>query len=137
MYLDLFLLFKESYSSSIKTAWVFFKKGVLRNFAKLTGKRLCQSIFFNKVAVIRPVTLLKKKRLWHWCFPVNFTKFLRTLFLQNTFGRLLLFLYEVNLGQYRQIRWLLVVLNERLINLQEGTRMQISKSPSIFVFIWK
>ena len=27
------------------------KKGVLRNFAKFTGKRLCQSLFFNKVAV--------------------------------------------------------------------------------------
>ena len=26
------------------------KKGVLRNFAKFTGKRLCQSLFFNKVA---------------------------------------------------------------------------------------
>ena len=26
------------------------KEGVLRNFAKLTGKRLCQSLFFNKVA---------------------------------------------------------------------------------------
>ena len=25
------------------------KKGVLRNFAKLTGKNLCQSLFFNKV----------------------------------------------------------------------------------------
>ena len=25
---------------------VFCKKGVLRNFAKLTGKRLCQSLFF-------------------------------------------------------------------------------------------
>ena len=29
---------------------VFFKKGVLRNFAKFTGKLLCQSLFFNKVA---------------------------------------------------------------------------------------
>ena len=29
---------------------VFYKKGVLRNFVKLTGKHLCQSIFFNKVA---------------------------------------------------------------------------------------
>ena len=27
-----------------------------------------------------------KKRLWHRCFPVNFAKFLRTSFLQNTFG---------------------------------------------------
>ena len=31
-----------------------------------------------------------KKRLWHRCFPVNFTKFLRTPFLKNTSGRLLL-----------------------------------------------
>ena len=30
---------------------VFFKKGALRNFAKFTGKHLCQSLFFNKVAV--------------------------------------------------------------------------------------
>ena len=26
------------------------KKGVLRNFARFTGKHLCQSLFFNKVA---------------------------------------------------------------------------------------
>ena len=26
------------------------KKGVLRNFSKFTGKHLCQSLFFNKVA---------------------------------------------------------------------------------------
>ena len=58
---------------------VFCKNGVLRNFAKFTGKHLCQSLFFNKVAGLRPTTLLKK-RLWHRCFPVNFTKFLRTPF---------------------------------------------------------
>ena len=59
---------------------VFCKKGVLKNFAKFTGKDLCQSVFFNKVAGFRPAILLKK-RLWHWCFPVNFTKFLEnTLF---------------------------------------------------------
>ena len=29
---------------------VFCKKGVLRNFTKFTGKHLCQSLFFNKVA---------------------------------------------------------------------------------------
>ena len=33
---------------------VFCKKGVLRNFAKFTGKRLCQSLFYNKVAGLRP-----------------------------------------------------------------------------------
>ena len=63
--------------------------GVLRNFAKFVGKHLCQSLFFNKVAGLRATTLLKK-RLWHRCFPVNFTKFLRTPFLQNTSGQLLL-----------------------------------------------
>ena len=30
------------------------KKGVLRNYAKFTGKHLCQSFFFNKVAGLRP-----------------------------------------------------------------------------------
>ena len=65
------------------------RKCVLRNFAKFTGKHQCQSLFFNKVAGLRPATLLKK-RLWHRCFPVNFAKFLRSPFLQNTSGRLLL-----------------------------------------------
>ena len=30
------------------------RKGVLRNFAKFTGKQLCQRLFFNKVAGLRP-----------------------------------------------------------------------------------
>ena len=38
---------------------------------------------------LRPATLLKK-RLRHRCFSVNFAKFLRTPFLQNTSGRVLL-----------------------------------------------
>ena len=61
-------------------------KGVLRKFTKFTGKHLCQSLFFNKVAGLKPATLLKK-RLWHRCFSVNFVKFLRTPFLENTSGR--------------------------------------------------
>ena len=32
---------------------VFCKKGVFRNFAKFTGKHLCQSLFFNQVAGLR------------------------------------------------------------------------------------
>ena len=65
------------------------RKGVLRNFAKFTGKHLRQSLFFNKVAGLGPATLLKR-RLWHRCFAVNFAKFLRTPFSQNASGRLLL-----------------------------------------------
>ena len=33
---------------------VFCKKDVLRNFAKFTGKHLCQSLFYIKVASLRP-----------------------------------------------------------------------------------
>ena len=40
---------------------VFCKKGVLRNFTKFVGKHLCQSLSFNKVAGLRPATLLKKR----------------------------------------------------------------------------
>ena len=57
------------------------KKGVLKNFTKFTGKHLCRA---------SGLQLYFKKRLWHRCFPANFVKFLRTLFLQNTSGRLLL-----------------------------------------------
>ena len=52
----------------------------------------CARAPFYKVAGLRPVTLLKKKLL-HRCFPVNFAKFLRTFFSQNTSGRLLLKMY--------------------------------------------
>ena len=32
---------------------VFYKKGVLKNFVKFTGKHLCQSLFFNKIAGLK------------------------------------------------------------------------------------
>ena len=54
------------------------KKGVLENFTKFTVKHLYQRFFFNKVAGLRPATLLKKSLAQ--CFPVNFPKFLRTPF---------------------------------------------------------
>ena len=46
------------------------KKGVLDNFAKCTGKHLCQSPFFNKVAGLS-------------LFLVNFWKLLRTVFTEH------------------------------------------------------
>ena len=53
-------------------------KGVLKNIAKLTGKRLCQRLFLIKLQALRR------------CFPVNFAIFLETPFLQNISGGLLL-----------------------------------------------
>ena len=61
---------------------VFVKKRCSKKFRKISGKHLCQSLFF------RPATLLNK-RLWYRRFPANFT-FLRTPVSQNTSGRLLL-----------------------------------------------
>ena len=55
-------------------------KGVLRNFARFTGKHLCS---------LRPATLLKK-RPWHRCFSVNFAKFQRKPFVTEHLRWLLL-----------------------------------------------
>ena len=56
------------------------KKGVLENVTKFKRKHLRWSLFFNKVAGLKPVTQLKR-RLQHKCFPVSFAKFLRAAFL--------------------------------------------------------
>ena len=53
---------------------MFYKKDVLKDFATFTGKRLCKSLFLNKVVIS----------------ACEFCKFLRTSFLQNTFRSLLL-----------------------------------------------
>ena len=89
----LLILYRRRPSRSSRLE-AFCKEGVLTNFAKFTGKHLCQSLFFNKVAALRPATLLKK-RLWHRCFPVNFAKFLRTPFLTEHPGWLLLSFWGV------------------------------------------
>ena len=77
------LKYNTPYSGSNRTK-VFWEKVVLRNFAKFTGNHLYQSLIFNKVLGLRPATLIKKRAL-NMCFPMNFTKFLRTL-LQSISG---------------------------------------------------
>ena len=51
-----FLFFRSSLPK------VFCKKGVLRNFAKFTGKHLCQGLFFDKVAGLRPEKKKEKRK---------------------------------------------------------------------------
>ena len=83
LYCHLYCNSKCHFSSSV-AYWqkqppdVFYKKGVLTNFSKFTGKHLCQGLFF--------------KRFYYRFFPMNFPKFAGPLFFQNTFGRLLLYL---------------------------------------------
>ena len=47
------MLLDISKSKRSSRSEVFCKKNVLRSFAKFTGKHLCQSLFFNKVAGLK------------------------------------------------------------------------------------
>ena len=59
---------------------VFCKKGVFKNFSKLTGRQLCQSLFFNTVAGLWP--LLKKKLCAK--FSCEFCEILENTFFHRT-----------------------------------------------------
>ena len=60
---------------------------ILQNSQKNTCVRVS---FLIKLQTLG-LQLYEKKRLWHRCFPVNFTKFLRKPFSQNTYGRYIFF----------------------------------------------
>ena len=53
-------------------------------FCNVYRKHLCWSLFLINMQAWRPVTFLKRDL--NMCFPVKFAKFLRTPYLQNTFG---------------------------------------------------
>ena len=65
------------------------EEGVLKIF-KIDRKTPVPESFFNKVTGLRPPALLKKETLAQ-VFSCEFCKILRTPFLQNTSGRLLIF----------------------------------------------
>ena len=56
---------------------VFDKKGALKIFAKITGKHLCGSLFFNKFVGSRHLIVNYE------LLVVNFAKFFRTSMAQN------------------------------------------------------
>ena len=66
---------------SVKKAFLEILQNSLEN--------TCATVWGLEGCRPRPGTLLKIN-LWHRCFPVNFAKFLKTPFPQNTSGRLLL-----------------------------------------------
>ena len=76
----LFFFFRSSHRE------VFCKKVVLKNFAKFTGKHLCQSLFFNKVAGLRQLFLQNTsggcfcifKCLFATSYTLHFTLFTST-----------------------------------------------------------
>ena len=104
------------------------QKGVLKNFTKTTGKHLCQSLFLNKVAALRPATLLKL-RLWHKYFPVSFAKFLRTPFLKEHLQRLLLYAIKLMLTPFSlfALFWFAKRNNYRRCSLRKGVLRNFAK----------
>ena len=80
---------------------VFYKIGVLKNFAKFTGKHLCQRLSFNKVAGLKPETLLKK-RLRLMCFFCEIRKIFKNIFFYRTppFASQKLLLQKLNRSIY-------------------------------------
>ena len=79
-YFWLFLILAEA-----ATRGVLCKKIVLEIWQNSQENNCVKVSFLIKLQAL-------KKRLWHRCFPVNFVRFLRTPFLQNTSGRLLLYM---------------------------------------------
>ena len=52
---------------------VFYWKGVLKSFAKFTGKHLYQSVFFNKFVYLRLATLSKRDSgtgVFRWIYEI-------------------------------------------------------------------
>ena len=88
------------------------RKSVLRNFAKFTGKQLCQSLkilkicrkFTEKHPRRSAISINVQSTLRHGCSPVNFLHIFRIPFLKNTSGRLLLYLLTYNDSETRKTR---------------------------------
>ena len=94
---------------------MFCKLCVLKNFVKFTGKQLCQSLLFNKVAGLRPVTLLKK-RLWQM-FSCEFREIFR-----NTFF-------------IEHLRWLLLNKTYKKMSVWSPWNYFFSSSFDFFIYI--
>ena len=77
-----------------------------------------QSLIFNKVGRLRSAILLKK-RLWNRCFPANFVKFLRTIFLTEHLKWLLLCFVPLFNKWWLGRKWLFAINLSFLIYLNK------------------
>ena len=83
--LVIYLFHHDSSKSLSSRQEVFCEKGVLRNFTKFAGKHLCQSLFFNKVAGLRPqVCNFIKRETLAQMFSCEFRKISKNTFCYRT-----------------------------------------------------
>ena len=89
------ILFKLAQTCSVKKVFLEIPQNSQEN--------TCARVSFLIKLQASPATLLQK-RPWHWCFPVNFAKFLRTPFFTQHLWWLLLYfgLYESPLYFHRR-----------------------------------
>ena len=94
---------------------MFFKTGVLKNFAMFPGKSLCWSLIL--------IICFIKKILQHRCFPVNIAEFLKTaLFIEHLRWLLLVqqqpwmqgFFYIFCL--FKLFSWIILKIKKRLVS---------------------
>ena len=76
-----FKFYKKPLAEAV--AWRCAVKKVFLKFRQVHRKTPVPESFFNKVAGLRPTTLLKK-RPRHKCFPLTFAKLLRRTFFNRT-----------------------------------------------------
>ena len=102
---------------------------MLRN-SQNSQENNCASVSFLIKRGLKPVTLLKK-RLWHWCFPVNYAKFLRTpyftkhLWATVYMKRSTLIIYTIDTSTYKKRQSKKIVLktfNFRSVRLSQTIR---------------
>ena len=121
---DLFTIFRSSHRRC------FIKKGVLENSANFIGKHLCRGLFFNKVGGLRP-PLLKGE------FPVNFAKFLRTLFWWNTSRNCFGIFQNIHIkNSFRSSRPEVFCKKGYLTNFAKFTRKHQKRDSGTDFFLW-
>ena len=86
---------KQRCSMWSKSEYLYMRRGFLKKTLVRTAEHFSSGCFCLWISEAAPATLLKK-RLWHRCFPVNFAKFRRTSFSQNTSGWLVLAICKKN-----------------------------------------
>ena len=79
--------------------------------------------------------ILLKKKLYHRCFPVNFVKFIRALFLQNASRRLLLmYVYYKDFNEQSQSKDTLFFINMLLVKkYEEMFKLHTAFSTSFYI----
>ena len=100
---------------------VLCESGVLRNFTKFSGKHLCQSPFFNKVA---DLTLFKKETLAQVLSCKFCEIFKNTFFIKHHWWLLLFFFSDISVLPLFKFR----IFNIREVNFEDSTEIPKEES---------